>query len=302
MVGLGRVAELTLGQDRPIDDALIYYNSGVHDHPDDEAWQALEPGYGVDRDHFGPELGLARALRAQWPDRPLGFIKVAEGGTGLHDRWRPGGDLFERLVQQVNTGLERLDGPTEVVGLVWMQGESDASNPQSANAYGGLWTQFIRQVRMELDLPALPITAGLIRPNALWPAADIVREQTAQIASANGNVQTVETADLSVHEPQDPAHFDTQSTLTLGRRFGQSLAEAVRLKGNQPSAPRAKAIGFICLVILWAIGLWNLMWTAADGRVRRFQLSVIPLFIRVSTMSASCSGGLPLFGPLQFQS
>ncbi len=232
MVGLGRVAQLAPADRDAVDDVLIYYNASVHAHPQARVWRPLGPGFGATEALFGPELGLARALRARWPDRPLAFIKVAEGGTGLYDRWSPGQDLFQLFVGETRRALAQLDDPHQVVGMAWMQGESDAIEPANAQAYLNRFAAFVHQVREELDHYALPLVTGLIRPNAVWPHAAHVRQAMTLCATGLGNLDVVETADLDVH-PDDVYHYDTPSTLALGVRFAEALADLLSVRDSR---------------------------------------------------------------------
>jgi len=232
MVGLGRVAQLAPADRAAVDDVLIYYNASVHNHPLARTWRPLEPGFGATEALFGPELGLARALRARWPDRPLAFVKVAEGGTGLYDRWSPGQDLFRLFQGETARALGLLDEPHQVVGMIWMQGESDAIEGPTAQAYLNNFAAFVHQTREELAHYALPLVAGLIRPNAVWPHAAQVRQAMTRCSTGLGNLDVVETADLDVH-PDDVYHYDTPSTLTLGVRFADALAGLLSVRDSR---------------------------------------------------------------------
>ncbi|RLB50758.1 MAG: hypothetical protein DRJ42_18170, partial [Deltaproteobacteria bacterium] len=160
------------------------------------------------------------------PTRTIAILKVAEGATALSDRWAAGtGDLYRLLVQEVEQQMRDLhiEWRPEIAGFVWMQGESDAIGRRDAAAYGTRLRAFIERLRHDIGVPLVPITAGLIVDQELWPHADAVRSATSQLADDLGPMIAVETNDLPTHAA-DPAHYDSASTLTLGRRFAEATA------------------------------------------------------------------------------
>jgi hypothetical protein len=226
MVGLGYNKELGAADKAPVASTTIYYNDSIHPNPNTLKWMPLAPGFGVLADRFGPELSFGRRLRQLWPQPPLAIIKVAEGGTALHDRWTAKtGDLYKLLVSEVKQQLAVLNKTSQAkpVGVVWMQGESDGTQSGYANAYGANLTAFITALRADLNLPSLPFTAGLISLRPEWPHAVTVRNATIAVSLALPPMNVVETADLPTHAA-DPVHYDSASNLSLGRRFANAAA------------------------------------------------------------------------------
>ncbi len=227
MVGLGYNGQLTGADANPVDGVWIYYNGSIHPNANALQWKQLAPGFGATEDRFGPELAFGQRMHELWPTRSIAVIKVAEGGTALHDRWAAGtGDLYLLLLSEIQAQLAALqqDWRPQIAGLVWMQGESDAIQESTANAYLNHLAAFMTSVRSSLGVAVLPTTAGLIYSNAgLWPYAATVRNSTAALAGALGQMDVVETNDLSVHA-DDLAHYDSASTVTLGRRFADATA------------------------------------------------------------------------------
>ncbi len=225
MVGLGVNSELPGGEAGVVANTFIYYNDSIHPNPNTEQWLSLSAGFGVLADRFGPELKFGRQLQTYWPGRKIAIIKVAEGGTALHDRWdAPNGDLYQLMLSEVQTQLAGLSQTwrPQVMGFVWMQGESDAIDQSDALAYHDNLTDLLTSVRTEFDVEVLPTTMGLIAATDLWPRASIVRGATSLVALEMGQMQEVETNDLPRH-PADPAHYNTQGTLGLGQRFADTM-------------------------------------------------------------------------------
>lgn len=228
MVGLGKVAELSDEQQQPVDRALIWLDDSVHMSPRRKRWAPLEPGYGVNPQRFGPELALGRRIGEAWPERPFAIIKVAEGGTNLYFDWNAReGRLYKRLVGDVRRQMEALEERwrPEIVGMVWMQGESDARPPWAGNYRANL-KEFLTTLREDLKTPDLPTVIGLIAPIDLWAAHETIRGAQRAVAESLSNTAVVDTADVPRHA-DDPAHYDTEGQLRLGEAFAEALLEFV---------------------------------------------------------------------------
>ena len=119
-------------------------------------------------------------------------------------------------------------------GFVWMQGERDASTAADAQAYGTRLHEFVRQARLALAEPELPVVIGRINaPDRIYRAA--VRRAQSDIALSVPFSACVDTDDLTL---LDSVHYDAGSLVILGRRFAAALAavEAERAATN----PRIK--------------------------------------------------------------
>jgi hypothetical protein len=196
----------------------------VHTNPKAEKWGPLTPGFGVSADRFGPELTFGRRLRELRPDQTVAIIKIAEGGTALHDRWKAvDGDLYKLMLAEVNKQMQDLtvEWRPQLVGFLWMQGESDATQSSAANAYAANFRQFIFQSRTDTGR-LMATTAALIKPSSLWPYATTVRNATTLVATQAGQMDTIDTEDLQV-QPADLAHYDSAGFIAMGRRFAEKV-------------------------------------------------------------------------------
>ncbi|MBI5534234.1 MAG: hypothetical protein HY898_16035 [Deltaproteobacteria bacterium] len=277
MVGLGFNNELPSEEQGNVDGATIYYDDSIHPNTNTLKWMQLGPGFGVTEDRYGPELSFGRRMRQLFPSRKLAIIKVAEGGTALHDRWKaPSGDLYQLMKGEVASQLEALknDWLPQLVGFVWMQGESDAIDSSFADAYQANLTGMLMQGRVDWQIPILATTAGLIRPSALWPYAATVRGATTNVAALVGEMDVIDTQDLPT-QPADPAHYTSASFIELGRRFADNLAGQLTSEWHFPEGlGQAQGDGFwTCRVRdggSMQLMTWNgaqSVWKSADGSV-----------------------------------
>jgi hypothetical protein len=116
-----------------------------------------------------------------------------------------------------------------------MQGESDALQQDTADAYQTNLSQFLLSLRSDLGLPVLPITAGLISTQGEWPFVDTVRNSTALTSVLLGQVAVVETNDLPTFT-NNLAHYNSQGNLLLGQRFADVAASLLPDQWHFPGA------------------------------------------------------------------
>jgi hypothetical protein len=183
--------------------------------------QAREP---LHRQRFqlrglGPGLTFGRAMAEAWPDRSLGLVPCALGGSAVQ-HWQStapyrGVRLYARLLSQAQRA--RQDGP--LCGLLWHQGESNAT----AAHYPGFAEQLVDlfdRLRSDLAQPDLPIFVGEIGawlPPEPFPHAGDVNRQLANLCRQQAHWHLVPAADLP---PQpDRVHFSREAARTLGRRY-----------------------------------------------------------------------------------
>jgi endonuclease/exonuclease/phosphatase family metal-dependent hydrolase len=186
---------------------------------------------------------------------PLHFAKYAMGSTNLHTDWHPDGEHFADFIRFVKQSIEELkeeqldeeqSGPecgaqpldVELVGMCWLQGESDAGgNASVVNAYEENLVQFVTKVREALYeySEALPVVIAQIE----WQSKRTgkVNDAIAR-ACCRADMQPAECALLPT-QPMDGAeggrklstladgHQDSQSLLHTGREMGRAFQRLV---------------------------------------------------------------------------
>ena len=96
----------------------------------------LGMGAGDVKDQFGPEVGAAYVLKEYASeDEPIYFVKAAYGGSSITSNWNINSEsgLYQsHLVKFLNNNLKLIEDATGekpvVKGLLWHQGENDASS------------------------------------------------------------------------------------------------------------------------------------------------------------------------------
>ncbi len=180
-------------------------------------------------EHFGPEVGVAEVLAERGEAAQTGLIKHAVGGTSSlawDPDWDPrvaaqtnnaeAGPLYRQLLDRVAAAREH--GAIDPVGVLWMQGESDARHPDVATSYASTMRRIVNAWRHDLARPDLPVVMGLADPPAnAFPAAEIVQAAQRLLAEDDAHIALVDTTDLS--KQADALHYDSRGVRELGRRL-----------------------------------------------------------------------------------
>jgi hypothetical protein len=241
MDGAGEVISLPADLRVAQEDVWIYW-SGI------PTWRGLVPssnwttGWGT---YFGPEVTFGRTLADASDGTQIALIKHAVGGTALSDFWYPGESAedpsrgagytqFTDTVTAALSDLEALELTPEIAGMIWMQGESDAFDVASAEAYQSRMTAFIRRVREDVATPSLPFSMGLIDCESMCPYRDTIRAAQTAVASADLWVSTIETDDVGSYV-HDPIHYHGIGQRVMGQRFAQALLGTERSAVPQPA-------------------------------------------------------------------
>ena len=227
-------------------DVRLYHSPSVHSSLPANQWNPLKPA-GISANNFGPELAFAYRMAEALPNENIALIKHAKGGTKLTTEpldyevtsWHPGtnaadtasfGVEFATFVQTVTNALAalRAEGDIPVLsGMLWVQGEADATAASTGAAYEQNLTRFIRRVREQFAVPDMPFVCAQILPYQTRPGSAAVRQalddadQESGSPAALSGVFTVHTEGLGVNA--DSVHFNTPGQLGLGTLLAESL-------------------------------------------------------------------------------
>jgi hypothetical protein len=145
-----------------------------------DPWEYVKKKFRIEK-CFGPELFFGIELAKKYPDEKFLFIKRSEGGTSLYGAWNPNWTLekaqlkeeehkpklYEDFIDIVDSQLEKLQpGSYEIVGMLWVQGESDSGNrhgPLPTETYAENLISLVKKVREHYkvdDLPFLLLGVG----------------------------------------------------------------------------------------------------------------------------------------------
>ncbi|MBM7607448.1 hypothetical protein JOD29_000685 [Lysinibacillus composti] len=119
-------------------------------------WQMMAEPINFDRhvSGIGPAASFAQAWTADHPGESIGIIPCAEGGSSI-DEWAIDGLLTRHAISEAKFAMET----SELVGILWHQGESD-SYGERYKTYEDKLLSLLKHLREELNAPDIPIIIG----------------------------------------------------------------------------------------------------------------------------------------------
>jgi hypothetical protein len=202
----------------------------------------LRPG----ASQFGPEVTFGQAVADADPSARYALLKYAVGGTSLSADWKAPtagspttGPVYAAFKAAVADGLSDLAARGDtytVVGMLWLQGESDSS---AAAAYRQNLGNFIADVRGTYGANLPFVIGGIGYDSANSPTVSAAQ---ADAAATIPFVRYFSNDDL---RPAPTAlHFDAAGQQAIGRRFATALA----------SVPEPGSAGLLAATGLAALG------------------------------------------------
>lgn len=183
---------------------------------------------------LGPGLAFARALIKELDeDIYIGLIPCAVGGSSTAD-WlsdsiyngvRLKSNLADRLIWAKEYGT--------VKGIIWHQGESDATAAKLPY-YKENTIALFKYFRDVAGDPELPIVAGEL---GLFPGVEKNRPEYLQINDILSTITAADPDAMLVHSfgttpKEDKVHFDGPSQRAMGRRYSLAWLSLVRSRNK----------------------------------------------------------------------
>lgn len=181
------------------------------------AWvPAVDPMHFDRPERIGVGLGrsFAHTLLKANPNAAIGLIPAAVGGTSL-DQWSPDGELFADAVRRAKAAQKS----GVLRGILWHQGENDATREADARSYRERWTKMISALRQQLGAAETPVVVGQLGEFLLpdRPLSAVVNEQLATIPLTVPLTTFVSSARLT--DKGDRIHFNSAAYREFGRRY-----------------------------------------------------------------------------------
>ncbi len=192
-------------------------------------WQMMTEPIHFDRSvaGAGPAASFAQAWCSANKDEQIGLIPCAEGGTCI-DEWDRKGPLFRHAVSEAKFAMET----SELIAILWHQGESDSCGGRYKNYYQKLST-LVTSLRKELDVPEVPFIVGglgdYLGKSGFGKSSveyNFINQELHKYAENNRNCYFVTGKELNPNP--DGIHINAESQ----RRFGIRYFEAYRTKSD----------------------------------------------------------------------
>ena len=165
---------------------------------------------------------FGRLLAETYPDREIGLIPAAVGGTSIA-AWMPGGvDDWDPMGHPYDTAVLRAKEALKtgrIAAVLWHQGETDAK--RQTEHYAEKLRSVVLNFRKDLSLDdSVPFIAGEMAsfyPDKIAAHIDIVDHALQELEKELPSFRVVKTKDLD--HRGDHMHFDTPSLHELGARY-----------------------------------------------------------------------------------
>lgn len=186
---------------------------------------AKEPLHFYEPGMAGLDCGLSfgKELLKHIPrDVSILLLPTAVGGSAIgqwiHDSTFRNVALFSNFREKVKLGQQY----GIIKGILWHQGENDATTTEQIQAYQGALTILLQQFRKETGNPSLPVLMGELgsfsEDNDGWQA---INQQIHAYAATDNYARVISTKDL--RHKGDKVHFNSKGQRLLGKRFAKAF-------------------------------------------------------------------------------
>lgn len=182
-------------------------------------WQKMFRPINPDRSFSG--VSLAESFAEAYSKKhnvDVGLICCADGGTKL-SQWMPGELLFDNAVNNARLAART----SEIVGVLWHQGESDCTD-ELYPTYQARFETMMQALRKELHLTDVPfILGGLGEYLELYPLKNYVHINNALENLARDNEMVGFASAKGLTSNPDHLHFNAQSLYDFGLRYFEAF-------------------------------------------------------------------------------
>jgi hypothetical protein len=187
-------------------------------------WAALAPTH-----RLGPEISFGHAIAKALPDDEVRLVKYAANGTALYNDWAPTDGPcyvgFMKAAQGALADLEANQVPYEIVGMLWLQGESDALENMGAEYEKNL-SAFITHMRTEFKTPEMPFIIARVRDfYGEGAQAAMVRDAQQSLSETMLQVAWFDTDDCGALI--NGGHYALPGVIEIGNRFAATYMETI---------------------------------------------------------------------------
>lgn len=195
----------------------VYLFTGKEENPWEKTANPVNKYSRVRKDFAMWKLGLgygfAMELNNTYPDKKIGLVVNARGGTSIEE-WKPGEILY-------NAALNQKKALKYVVlkGIVWHQGESNASTFKS---YMPKIIALIKSYRKDFNKKNSPFIVGQLSSD--MPVRNDFNTMILKLPNKLKNTGVISSQGTATI---DHTHFDSASQILLGKRYAKDILKLV---------------------------------------------------------------------------
>ena len=199
-------------------------------------WVSMSEPINPDRHLFGAfhsGVGLSASFADEYAkhfNEDVGLIPCADGGTAISE-WQPGELLYDHAVAQAKLAQRT----SEIVGILWHQGENDSVDVEDVRRYHDRFMHMISSLIKDLNLPqSTPIIIGELGEFTggydggkckFFKEINAILKRLSQELPRGGFVSS---EGLTCKE--DGIHFNSKSYREFGKRYFETF---LRTKENR---------------------------------------------------------------------
>jgi sialate O-acetylesterase len=180
---------------------------------------------GSDNAGVGPGLDFARGVLSRTNGVRIALIPCAVGGSWIN-LWQPGQDFYTNAIYRAQKALaDAPSGKARIKGVLWLQGESDATEARYA-AYEGKLSTLVQSLRTDLSEPELPFiacTIGTFIDSNSYPRVTEINSTLLSLPQRELHTACVDARDITGHIG-DNMHYNTDSQIIIGTRYAAQVA------------------------------------------------------------------------------
>lgn len=189
-------------------------------------WQMMAEPLNFDRhiSGIGPAASFAQAWTEDYPGESIGLIACAEGGSSI-DEWTIDGLLTRHAITEAKFAMES----SEIIGVLWHQGESDSFG-ERYKTYEDKLLSLFKHLREELNVPDIPIIIGelghYLGEVGFGKSAveyNQINQILSKVAHNNENCYFVTSEGLTANP--DGIHIDAISQRKFGLRYYDAFSK-----------------------------------------------------------------------------
>lgn len=191
-------------------------------------WQMMAEPIHFDREvaGIGPASSFAAAWSNEHPKEKIGLIPCAEGGSSIAE-WADDQILTRHALSEAKFAMET----SELIGILWHQGENDSLNGLH-EVYAEKLAAVFAHFRSELGLPNLPIIVGEL-PEFLGKSGfglsateyQEINSEIKKVVAEDENCYLVSAEDLTSNP--DGIHIDAASQRRFGIRYYEAFSKKI---------------------------------------------------------------------------